>query len=73
MEIACLFLANDLHGSGTVIDYDRVLVLKHGAIVENDSPAVLIRREGSEFRKLCLADGPIEYQQLLASAGRGRL
>lgn len=52
----------------TVIDYDRVLVLKDGVIVENDSPAVLIVQDGSEFKKLCMADGPIEYQQLLSMA-----
>ena len=52
----------------TVIDYDRVLVLKDGTVVENDSPAALITNDKSEFKKLCMADGPIEYQQLLAMA-----
>jgi hypothetical protein len=54
-----------------VINYDRVLVLREGCIVENDSPAALINREGSEFRRLCMADGPIEFQQLLAMTTSG--
>jgi hypothetical protein len=49
-----------------VINYDRVLVLQEGCIVENDSPAALINREGSVFGRLCMADGPVEFQQLLA-------
>jgi ABC-type multidrug transport system fused ATPase/permease subunit len=55
-----------------VIDYDRVLVLKNGAIVENDSPAALIIKDDSEFKRLCMADGPTEYQHLLAMARSGK-
>lgn len=77
--------------SQTVIDYDRVLVLSAGRIVENgelectlgydlvlkksfavpDSPANLISQSDSEFRRLCMADGPTEYQYLLGKAGKG--
>ena len=42
--------------------------MKDGTVVENDSPAALITNDKSEFKKLCMADGPIEYQQLLAMA-----
>ncbi|KAG7528989.1 hypothetical protein FFLO_05847 [Filobasidium floriforme] len=54
-----------------VINYDRALVLKEGRILDNDSPAALIYKEESEFRKLCIADGPIEFQQLLAMITSG--
>jgi hypothetical protein len=46
-------------------------VLKEGRILENNSPAALINKEESEFRKLCMADGPIEFQQLLGMTTSG--
>jgi ABC-type glutathione transport system ATPase component len=54
-----------------VINCDRALVLKEGRILENNSPAALINKEESEFRKLCMADGPIEFQQLLGMTTSG--
>ncbi|KAG8680347.1 hypothetical protein FRC09_018309 [Ceratobasidium sp. 395] len=41
------------HRLKTVIDYDRVLVLDHGELVEFDSPATLMGQEGSVFRSMC--------------------
>ncbi|KAG9127282.1 hypothetical protein FRC07_015040 [Ceratobasidium sp. 392] len=38
------------HRLKTVIDYDRVLVLDHGEVVEFDSPAMLMSQESSVFR-----------------------
>jgi ABC-type multidrug transport system fused ATPase/permease subunit len=38
------------HRLNTIIDYDRVLVLDKGAIVEFDSPHALLQREGGVFR-----------------------
>jgi ABC-type multidrug transport system fused ATPase/permease subunit len=37
------------HKLSTVLQCDRVIVLDHGRIVEMDSPAVLMAREGSKF------------------------
>jgi ABC-type multidrug transport system fused ATPase/permease subunit len=35
------------------LDYDRVLVLDHGEVVEFDAPATLMGQEGSVFRSMC--------------------
>lgn len=41
------------HRLKTIIDYDRILVLDDGHIVEFDSPVHLINHEGSAFRDMC--------------------
>jgi len=41
----------------TVLDYDRVLVLKDGNIAELDSPKQLMTVDGSIFRAMCLDAG----------------
>jgi len=41
------------HRLNTVVDYDRILVLKEGAIAELDSPRILMGREGGVFRGMC--------------------
>ncbi|KZV81208.1 P-loop containing nucleoside triphosphate hydrolase protein [Exidia glandulosa HHB12029] len=42
------------HRLQTIIDYDRVLVLQEGKIVEFDTPARLIAVEGGVFRGMCI-------------------
>jgi ABC-type multidrug transport system fused ATPase/permease subunit len=44
-----------------VIDYDRVLVLSDGEVVEFDTPRTLLQRPGSVFGELCRksADWPL--------------
>jgi len=41
------------HRLNTVLDYDRVLVLKDGVIAELDSPKQLMQTDGSIFRAMC--------------------
>lgn len=41
------------HRLNTVLDYDRILVLKDGTIAELDSPKALMKQEGSIFRGMC--------------------
>ncbi|KAF5323393.1 hypothetical protein D9611_005605 [Ephemerocybe angulata] len=41
------------HRLKTVMDYDRILVLSDGEIVEFDSPAALLRKDGGAFRAIC--------------------
>lgn len=49
----------------TIIDYDRVLVLDQGRIVENDTPYSLIQSNGI-FRSMCEQSG--EFNTLLSMA-----
>lgn len=43
------------------MDYDRILVLDKGRIVEFDTPAVLLNTRGGVFREMCRksADWPV--------------
>ncbi|KAJ7161745.1 P-loop containing nucleoside triphosphate hydrolase protein [Mycena filopes] len=45
------------HRLKTIIDYDRLVVLGHGRVVEFDTPFELIRREEGVFRGMCLKSG----------------
>ena len=40
------------HRLDTIMDSDRVMVLSKGTVIEYDSPAVLLEREGSAFAQL---------------------
>ncbi|KAG8532159.1 uncharacterized protein KY384_003799 [Bacidia gigantensis] len=48
------------HRLQTIIDYDKVLVLDKGRVIEYDSPWDLISREGSIFRGMCEMSGDLE-------------
>ena len=48
------------HRLQTIIDYDKVLVLDHGSVVEFDDPWNLIRKEGGSFRAMCETSGELE-------------
>jgi len=41
------------HRLNTVLDYDRILVLKEGAIAELDTPRNLLKVEGGIFKSMC--------------------
>lgn len=60
-----LTIAHRLH---TIADYDRVIVLDHGRVVEQGSPAELLQRQGPEavFRSLCEESGDLERIQKAA-------
>jgi len=45
------------HRLKTVIDYDRLLVLDKGKLVEFDTPWRLIQKEDGIFRSMCLKSG----------------
>jgi ABC-type multidrug transport system fused ATPase/permease subunit len=58
-----LCIAHRLH---TVIEYDRILVLDQGKIIEFDSPLTLINNSESSFYKMCRNSG--EFDSLIALA-----
>jgi len=56
------------HRLATIMNYDRVLVLDKGRILEYDEPLKLMEDSGSAFYALCMAHGKDEFDQLIASA-----
>ncbi|EKM52518.1 uncharacterized protein PHACADRAFT_211766 [Phanerochaete carnosa HHB-10118-sp] len=54
------------HRLRTVIDYDRLIVLDKGELVEFDTPWNLIQKEGGIFRSMCLKSGT--FTELEAAA-----
>ncbi|KAI9597297.1 hypothetical protein BDF19DRAFT_436473 [Syncephalis fuscata] len=59
------------HRLRTVIDYDRILVLDSGRLIEFDTPSALIKKSDSLFRYLCERSG--EFENLLALAHKSAL
>jgi ABC-type multidrug transport system fused ATPase/permease subunit len=48
------------HRLQTIIDYDKVLVLDKGEVVEFGDPHTLITMEGGSFRSMCETSGELE-------------
>ncbi|KIM37758.1 hypothetical protein M413DRAFT_448273 [Hebeloma cylindrosporum] len=59
------------HRLRTVIDYDRLIVLDKGQIVEFDTPWNLIRKEDGVFRNMCLKSGSFGELEVAAKAKAG--
>ncbi|TBU41809.1 P-loop containing nucleoside triphosphate hydrolase protein [Dichomitus squalens] len=60
------------HRLRTIVDYDRLLVLDKGKVVEFDTPLNLIHREGGIFRSLCAESGTLEELEKAARAKTDR-
>ncbi|KAF8641091.1 hypothetical protein AX17_000734 [Amanita inopinata Kibby_2008] len=60
-ELASAIVITIAHRLKTIMDYDRILVLDDGQIVEFDKPRVLLAKEGGAFREMCLksTDWPV--------------
>ncbi|KAJ2492865.1 Transporter of the ATP-binding cassette (ABC) [Coemansia sp. RSA 2050] len=56
------------HRLRTIVDYDKVLVLDQGEVVEYDSPYALLRKSEGLFKHMCLKSG--EYDYLFSAAER---
>ncbi|KAG8816885.1 hypothetical protein FRC17_000158 [Serendipita sp. 399] len=54
------------HRIRTVIDYDRLLILDKGNVVEFDTPLNLIQKEGGLFRDMCLKSGMFSELEKMA-------
>ncbi|KAJ3043701.1 hypothetical protein HDV00_004474 [Rhizophlyctis rosea] len=52
------------HRLNTIIDYDRVMVLSAGEIVEYNSPKQLLNLEGGKFRAMVDETGPVNAELL---------
>ncbi|KAF9379864.1 hypothetical protein CPC16_010561 [Podila verticillata] len=55
------------HRLRTIIDFDKVLVMDHGKVVQFDTPLTLIREEGI-FRGMCQRSGEFELLLEMAAA-----
>ncbi|CAO3650097.1 unnamed protein product [Cunninghamella blakesleeana] len=53
------------HRLATIIDYDRIIVLHHGNLLEFDSPKKLLDNPESAFYKMCEKSG--EFESLYAT------
>ena len=56
------------HRLRTVIDYDRLIVLDQGRVVEFDTPFNLIKKENGVFRNMCLNSGTFQELEAIAIA-----
>ncbi|KAI9311060.1 P-loop containing nucleoside triphosphate hydrolase protein [Dichotomocladium elegans] len=63
VDSTILCIAHRLH---TVINYDRILVMENGQVLEQANPLELILDQKSVFHKMCMASG--EYHNLLTLA-----
>ncbi|GAA5991641.1 hypothetical protein JCM10908_001069 [Rhodotorula pacifica] len=54
------------HRLRTIIDYDKVLVLDHGVVLEYDSPSNLLAQEDSSFAGLCRKSGEYDVLKKMA-------
>ncbi|KAL0573710.1 hypothetical protein V5O48_008254, partial [Marasmius crinis-equi] len=57
------------HRLRTVIDYDRLIVLDKGQMVEFDTPSNLIRKQDGIFRNMCLKSGTFAELEATAAGG----
>jgi ABC-type multidrug transport system fused ATPase/permease subunit len=54
------------HRLQTIVDYDKVVVMDAGKVVEFDHPHVLIAKEGGVFRGMCEMSGDFELLEKAA-------
>ncbi|GAA6009491.1 hypothetical protein JCM10207_003801 [Rhodosporidiobolus poonsookiae] len=59
------------HRLRTIIDYDKILVLDHGVVLEFDTPSNLLDKDESSFSALCKKSG--EYEVLKEMAEKAKL
>lgn len=67
-ELSGALIITIAHRLKTIIDYDRILVLDAGEIIEFDEPKVLLAKVGGAFREMCRKSA--DWPQLFASMER---
>ncbi|EMD33950.1 hypothetical protein CERSUDRAFT_117480 [Gelatoporia subvermispora B] len=67
-EFASSIVITIAHRLRTVLDYDRILVLGNGEILELDTPAALMSKPGGVFREMCRASA--DWSALVAIVER---
>ncbi|RHY26170.1 hypothetical protein DYB32_007837 [Aphanomyces invadans] len=63
-EFASSTLITIAHRLGTVLDYDRILVLENGTLVQNDSPTALLADATGAFYELAVEGGYVGASQI---------
>ncbi|KAF8306061.1 hypothetical protein DL93DRAFT_2150580 [Clavulina sp. PMI_390] len=66
-EMAHSLVLTIAHRLKTILDYDRILVLGEGKILEFDTPAQLFKKPGGVFRGMC--ERSADWEELKASIG----
>jgi ABC-type multidrug transport system fused ATPase/permease subunit len=56
------------HRLNTVIQYDRILVLDQGNVVDFETPHILLQKQDSIFNQMALATGQANYEKLVLLA-----
>ena len=57
------------HRLNTIIDYDRVMVLDQGNIIEFDTPFALISKENTQFRSMVKETGAQNMELFMKKLG----
>ena len=53
-HVLCNQVITIAHRLKTIIDYDSVMVMGGGKVLEYDKPATLLKKEDGAFRSLCM-------------------
>ncbi|KAI0636054.1 P-loop containing nucleoside triphosphate hydrolase protein [Trametes polyzona] len=67
-EFAGAIVITIAHRLRTVLDYDRIMVLGAGEILEFDTPSVLVKKPGSVFRDMCRASTDRKVYQAVSES-----